>query len=569
MGTARCTLSGRVAERPVSSRFRKWSGGRVQTLQDERLRLAITSARIGTWDFDALTGKLRWDPRCKALFGLSNDMEADYGVFLAALHPGDRDRADARVREALKGRDDGFYEDEYRTVGLSDGVERWLAARGRAFFDEDGRALRFIGTVLDITEKKRAQQTTAFLARASELLASSLDCVDTLARAARLAVPLLGDACAIELLEPDDTYRCVGLACADPVLAEHAPGLDGLSFGAMTGGRSVLTESVDELWRQSARPDPAHLDALRTVGVRALISAPLVARGRLLGTITFLGIALGRRFTPEDLTTVEDLARRAALAVDNARLFQDAQRAIRARDEFLSVASHELKTPLTPLGLKLDSLARLLKSGNLGTLHERLPGDVELMRRQVKRLANLVEVLLDGSRISSGRLQLQPEPVDLGTLLRDVVARAELHAERAGCPLELLVSGPISGHWDRLRLEQVVENLLANAIKYGAGSPVTVSARVDRSRVRIEVTDHGIGIAPEAMQRIFGCFERAVSERHYGGLGLGLYVARQTIVAMNGTIAVESHPGQGAAFKVELPLSPLAALDYGQPTYAK
>ncbi|MGA9525463.1 MAG: ATP-binding protein, partial [Myxococcaceae bacterium] len=566
---ARCTLAGRVADTPLLTRDRKWSGNAVQTLQDERLRLAITSARIGTWDFDALTGKLRWDPRCKTLFGLSNDMEPDYGVFLAALHPSDRGRVEARVREALRRPGDGFYEDEYRTVGLSDGVERWLAAHGRAFFDQNGRAVRFIGTMLDVTEKKRAQQTTAFLARASELLASSLDCVDTLGRTARLAVPLLGDVCIIELFEPDGTFRCVGFACADPALAVPATRLNAVSFGTMTGGRSILTESVDDLWVQAAAPDPAHLEALRTLGVRAVMSAPLVARGRTLGALTFLGIALGRRFSREDLGTSEDLARRAALAVDNARLFRDAQRAIQARDEFLSVASHELKTPLTPLGLKLDSLARVLKAGNLETLHDRLPGDVDLMRRQVKRLSNLVEVLLDGSRISSGRLHLQPEPVDLGALLRDVVARAEPEAERAGCPVELLVAEPVSGHWDRLRLEQVVENLLTNALKYGAGTPVTVSAAIDTSRARIEVTDHGIGIPAEAMQRIFDRFERAVSERHYGGLGLGLYVARQIVAAMNGTISVESRPGQGAAFKVELPLGPVPAPDYGQPTYAK
>ncbi len=558
--------SGSDAVAPV---FPEWSWGDVQTLQDERLRLAITSARIGTWDFEARTGKLRWDPRCKALFGLSAEMEADYGVFLAAIHPSDRDRVDARVRDLLKGRNEGYYEDEYRTVGLSDGVERWLAAYGRAFFDERGRAHRFIGTVLDITERKRAQQTSAFLARASEVLSSSLDSVDTLGRAARLGLPLLGDACVIELLEPDGSFGCIAVACPDPALAERVPKMNTLSFGALTRGKAILAEHVDQAWMEQAAPDPKGLEAMRAIGFRTLMSAPLVARGRTLGALTFLGIGLGRHFTREDLATAEDLARRAALAVDNTRLYRDAQRAIQARDEFLSVASHELKTPLTPLGLKLDSLARMIKNGNVGTLQDRLPGDVDLMRRQVRRLSNLVDVLLDGSRISTGRIQLQPEPVDLGALLRDVVARAEPEAERARCPVELVLGHAVTGHWDRLRLEQVVENLLTNALKYGAGTPVMVRAALDKTRARIEVADHGIGIAPEAMQRIFERFERAVSERHYGGLGLGLYVARQIVAAMNGTISVESRPGQGAAFTVELPLNPPPARDYGQPTYAK
>jgi signal transduction histidine kinase len=184
----------------------------------------------------------------------------------------------------------------------------------------------------------------------------------------------------------------------------------------------------------------------------------------------------------------------------------------------------------------------------------RVRSDIHLMRRQVRRLAGLIDELLDVSRITSGKLHILPEPVDLGALLRDVVTRFEPEAERVHSEVELDVIRNPTGQWDRLRLEQVVENLLANALKYGGGQPVRVIADICDGQAVISVEDHGIGIAPDALDRIFGRFERAVSERHYGGLGLGLYVARQIVGAMEGNISVTSRPGEGATFTVELPL---------------
>jgi signal transduction histidine kinase len=235
------------------------------------------------------------------------------------------------------------------------------------------------------------------------------------------------------------------------------------------------------------------------------------------------------------------------------------QEAIRARDEFLSVASHELKTPLTSLGLRLHALARAIDADPESAVSRRHGREVAAMKRQVSRLAELIDGLLDVSRISTGRLRIHREPVDLAALVQEMVARFVPEAERAGCTLDLRPSGPCEGSWDRLRMEQVVSNLLSNALKYGAGQPVHVHVEAEGGLARLWVRDEGIGIDAAAHARIFQKFERAVSERHYGGLGLGLYVVRTLVEAMGGTIRVESQPGEGATFIVELPLQPAEA----------
>jgi len=171
----------------------------------------------------------------------------------------------------------------------------------------------------------------------------------------------------------------------------------------------------------------------------------------------------------------------------------------------------------------------------------------------VRKLADLIRDLLDVSRLAHGKLSLNPEDVDLAALTREVTAGLAPEAERAGCALEVHEAGPLVGHWDRMRLEQVLSNLLTNALKYGAGQPIRVDVRAEAEEAVLEVRDGGIGIEEEHLARIFGKFERAVSERHYGGLGLGLYITQQVVQAMGGSIQVESQPGHGATFRVRFP----------------
>jgi signal transduction histidine kinase len=174
--------------------------------------------------------------------------------------------------------------------------------------------------------------------------------------------------------------------------------------------------------------------------------------------------------------------------------------------------------------------------------------------KQVQRLARLVNELLDVTRIASGQFELTPQQADLGTVVRDVAARFEEDLRQAACPLELIVESAV-GSWDPLRLDQVLTNLLHNAIKYGPGKPIRIAVAADEGGARLEVTDHGIGIESQDVARIFGRFERAVSWRSYGGLGLGLFIVDQIVKAHGGTIEVESKIGAGSTFRVRLPYS--------------
>ena len=240
---------------------------------------------------------------------------------------------------------------------------------------------------------------------------------------------------------------------------------------------------------------------------------------------------------------------------DQRRQATELRKAIEVRDIFLSVASHELKTPLTSLSLRLAQVqreARGTASGHQARARELR--NLEIAEAQLGRLAMLVDGLLDVTRISEDRLSLVLEEVDVAELVREMAQGMAPQAERAGSPLRVEVPARAVGRFDRVRLGQVVTNLLSNAIKFGAGQPIHVALTTDGNAVRLAVTDEGIGLAPESLERIFERFERAVSERHYGGLGLGLYITRKIVEAMGGTVKAQGAPGRGATFTVELPV---------------
>jgi PAS domain S-box-containing protein len=249
------------------------------------------------------------------------------------------------------------------------------------------------------------------------------------------------------------------------------------------------------------------------------------------------------------LLALQDVTR---LKQTEARL----QEAVRLRDEFLTVASHELKTPLTPLQIKLQALARDVRADvPMARLKERVLSAAESATVQVRKLTALINDLLDVTQLTGETLSLRREAVDLADVLREVAEQFRSQAAQAGCELVVQVPEPVVGWWDRHRLEQVTRGLVSNAIKYGPGRPVVLRAERLRDRARFTVRDEGIGIAPENLGRIFEKYGRAVSARNYGGLGLGLFITRCIVEAHQGTIHAESRPGEGARFVVELPLA--------------
>jgi signal transduction histidine kinase len=310
-------------------------------------------------------------------------------------------------------------------------------------------------------------------------------------------------------------------------------------------------------------------ESMELLGVRSLLCAPIQVRGKTVACVVASHRQVGALFGEDEerlaefvtvlagaaLENAENFSRIAALSEEQGRLYRAEQEAVRRRDDFLSIAAHELKTPLTSLQLHIQGLQAQVRAGAQKPLApEKLTTKLESAYSQTQRLGRLVNDLLDISRIAQGQLQIKLEDVDLVPLVRGQLERSREALARAECPVRFHTASPaMVGRWDAMRLEQVVGNLVANAMKYGAGKPIDILLEEGDGQARLKVRDCGIGIAPEDRERIFERFERAVSVRHYGGFGLGLWIVREIVQALGGTIDVDSTPGQGSTFTVTLP----------------
>ena len=450
-----------------------------------------------------------------------------------------------------------------------DGSRRLIAWSNTALADERGEVEHIIGTGIDVTEARRGEEELKrqaarlkAIADASQAFASGLDYRSVLETVVKVLAELIGDSCLVRVVSDDGAWlEPVAFWHREPRRGalirstQHASPQradEGLTARVLQTGESLLVPVLTPE-RIRAEMKPEYWRYLE--GVASVLISPLTARGRTFGHVTMLRDAPGPPYGPEDQSFLEDLAVRAAESIENARLYGTARAAVAARDEFLSIASHELRTPLAALKLALQNLKRVIGPAAQGLARRA----VEASERQAGRLETLVAALLDVSRIQAGKLDLSPEEMDLGTLVAETVAQFAEQAAQAGCTVSVQAQGDLKGCWDRLRLGQVVTNLLSNAIKYGEGKPIEIGVRSDAGLVRLSVTDHGIGLGPEAQRRLFQRFVRASSSRNYGGLGLGLYIARRLAEAHGGTVAVESAPGQGSTFTVELPVQATAA----------
>jgi predicted ATPase/signal transduction histidine kinase len=398
----------------------------------------------------------------------------------------------------------------------------------------------------------------AFLGDASKLLGESLDYEEVLHRLADLCVRSFADWCAIDIVEDGGLRRLTSrppdpakAALLEQLRTRYPPRLDSNHPSAQvirTGEPLRVDMNDGYLARYTVDEDHARL--LRAIVAESAIVAPLLAGSRILGAITLASWRPGFRYAAADLDLLVELARRAGIAIDNARLYLQAQAALRLRDEFLSVASHELRTPMTSLTLALQTLVKATPGGK--PLDPQVAGKLlDLAIRQSGRMNRLIGDLLDVSRIETWQLALALAEVELTALVREVVARFQPDLARAGSSVSIAAEGPVVGRWDRSRLEQVVSNILSNAAKFGAGAPIEIAVGRADDVARVTITDHGIGIDPARLPRIFERFERGVSAQNYGGLGLGLYIARRIVEGHCGSIRVSSPPGAGPTLERE------------------
>jgi PAS domain S-box-containing protein len=454
-----------------------------------------------------------------------------------------------------------------------DGTIKHVLVNSNALF-RDGKFVHTRCFSRDITARKRAEESLRFLAEASTILASSLDYEATLSSVVKLAVPNIADWAACDMLTPDGRLQSIAIAHVDGAKAERArelfercpPSMDAARGVAnvIRTGKTEHVRDITDVVLEANFEDAADLAFARSLGLRSSICVPLAVRGRVVGAFTLAWTQPGRHYTAEDAGLVEDLARRAGLAIENAVHYKAAADASAAKDEFLAVVSHELRTPLNAI---------------LGWVHmlrdDAVPEDrrshaLETIERNARAQNQLIEDLLDVSRIVSGKLRLDVSPVDLQSVVERAIETVRPAASAKNISLESTLdpdASPVMGDADRL--QQVVWNLLSNAVKFSPkDSDVQVVLYRRESNVELVVRDHGQGIDPLFLPHVFERFRQADAgaARGKGGLGLGLAIVRNLVELHGGSIRAESGGrGRGASFTVSLPISPLRSPSFVRP----
>jgi PAS domain S-box-containing protein len=522
------------------------------------------------------------NPSWRRVLGFS-DEELKAQPLLQLVHPDDVRGTEEQWAKLKDGATIAYFENRYRT---REGAYRWLGWTA-APFAEEGLVYIF---ARDITELKAAEEARVGLAReqaarqaaeASErraaflseagmtLAVSSLDYHATLRQLVHLAVRELGDCCVLDVRDEDGRVERTEAAHADPERHQAARAL--LSFPPAAGtqtpearvletGEPVLAADLGGERLAQTVGDQRYAAALRALGARSLISVPLVARGRVLGALTCLATASGHRFDRTDVELAQELARRAALAADNAWLYHSSQEARKAaeeanrtKDEFLATLSHELRTPLTPI-LGWTVMLRGGRTDAPTTMR-----GLEVIERNVRAQAQLIEDLLDVSRIITGKLRVDLRPIELAAVVEAGLEPVRPSAEAKEIAVKVDLQAPrarVLGDPDRL--QQVVWNLASNAVKFTPkGGHMEVHLRQVDPHVELTVTDSGRGISPEFLPYVFERFRQAdsTSTRRFGGLGLGLAIVRHLVELHGGTVtATSAGVDQGSSFTVRLPL---------------
>jgi signal transduction histidine kinase len=417
-------------------------------------------------------------------------------------------------------------------------------------YEQTSRAL-----AAELAERKKADVRLQVLDRAGILLSDSLEYEQTLAQVLEVMVNNLADWCRIDLVQ-NGAIRSVAARHSDPEkqrvlerLMEDYP----LSWGAPQPAVSVLksgqplflAEGATDQMNSHFTWNPDHLARVRSLGTESAIVLPLEARGRVLGALSMAQGGDGR-YTQEDFSLAQELGRRASVAIDRALLYQQVQDALQLREELVTLAAHELNTPVTVL---LTSVQHLKRRGEQSNLPEH---SLRLIERQGRRLSQLIETLF--AALDIGRKTLTPvlQDINLTALAQEVVAKIRDDVPAHGSVISLDVE-PVCGKWDGRFLRLALEGLLGNALKFGQDRSIEVKVGREGACALLQVVDHGMGVSHELLPQLFERFKRGVPSRNYGGMGLGLYVVQGLVSALGGRVEVNSELGAGATFTVRLP----------------
>ncbi len=418
-----------------------------------------------------------------------------------------------------------------------------------------------VGQVVASTLAVRAQtcaeaasRRAAFLDSVSRLITRSLEMNDIASSTLGLVVPQLADFAMIWALLSDGFLKGIGSTHADPTMRRLVEEVmlaatEAKVPGLLHQGQSLLVPNASPTALRRYGVPKAQRARFATLGLRTAMLVPLAIAGKVVGVMALF--ATHRHYRGEDLGLAEGVGARVAGALENARLYEVARDAIRARDDFLVLAAHELRTPLAALQLMADGV---LRRGRRGGGAGEIMGD-DAQARQVRRLSALVEHMFDALHIRAEGMALSLESCDLATIVKERVERSGERAQCVGCAISVSAESSVPGRWDCARVGQLVDELLDNAIKFGRGHPIEITADRDAANAVLTVRDHGIGIPADRLALIFSPFERSVPKENFGGLGLGLFIAKAIVEAHRGSIVATSRLGEGSTFVVRLPLA--------------
>lgn len=516
---------------------------------------------------DAIVGKsldgtiTSWNPAAERLFGYR--AEEVIGKRVTIIYPPERSNEFEQIISRIKR---GEHIDHYETQRLHrDGQRLDISVTISPIKDRSGKIIGASKIARNITERKREQDARHFLAEATSRLSTSLDIDEIVRELVRLVVPFLGDWCIVYGKPDGGAVRRLAFRHINPELQRrvgefaakfnlHPEAENGVPYVLRTGDPLLYPEvSVQAVSADADQPEQLAV-LTEALEPKSWMCVPLYTRGSPSGAISIFSSSAGRRYSAADLTVAMELAHRAALAMENARLYNEAQDAIRLRDQFLSIASHELKTPLTSLLGYIELIKRRADAYNLEPRDRRA---LDTIYNQCLRLNRLVGTLLDLTRLQEGRLVIQPTELDLRALVEQAVREVEPTLEKHTIIVDA-PPAPLIIQADELRMEQVLQNLIQNAIKYSPhGGIITIRCGAEGSRALFSIADQGIGIPTGALPRLFDRFYRAptADRLQLTGLGIGLYVVNEIVTKHGGTIQVESREGEGTQFTIRLPLA--------------
>lgn len=489
----------------------------------EQSRLSKQAAMLGTFDLDLVKGTMVWDERCRTLFGISHLDEVSYEHdFVQGLHPDDKDRVLTVIADVMnKFKCNGDYDVEYRTIGVEDGAVRWVRAKGKAYFDHQDKPVRFIGSVLEITDQKQAEERVKESFEKQARLASIVDTSDDTILSKTLKGIITSWNKAAERMfgysEAEAVGRHISLIIPAARLNEEEYIIGQISQGNKVDHFETIRVTKDG----------------REIPISLSISPIKDEKGNIIGASKI----------------ARDISQQLAEKQERLRLYDQVKALNEKKDEFIGLASHELKTPLTSIHGYLQILSRMKIEGQ-GKIF------IEKTLQQVNRLTGLVNDLLDVSKIEAGKLQLNIQVTDIRNLVDDAIELLKHFNTKYEITLRTEVTQLKVG-LDRERIEQVLINLLSNAIKYSPGNfRVEVELLCEPEYIRIGVRDYGIGIPPDKLAHVFSRFYRVEEiSPNISGLGIGLYISHEIVTRHRGEIRVESELEKGSTFWVTLPIN--------------